>query len=210
ATILGAFILALLPSVGGGVIRDLAFGRFPVWIIQNPRSILILLVLVFVGFIFIRLQKKICPNLSDKTFRITSHLIVFADAIGLAVFSVTGVIVSLVVKADPLWLWGPFLAFLTGAGGGMLRDLFIRSKNVSVVYGEIYGEMAIIWGAVLSIYLIITAGNTDPTHIRNAVILVVIGNVISQLCIHYFKVPNIRFGTSSDAQDPTENKESER
>ena len=47
--------------------------------------------------------------------------IAFFDALGLAAFTVIGVVVAVESRSNPLWLWGPLLAALTGAGGGIIR-----------------------------------------------------------------------------------------
>jgi polar amino acid transport system substrate-binding protein len=48
----GAIVLAALPAVGGGVIRDLVNGRSPVGIIQSPQLFLMVIGTAFVGFLF--------------------------------------------------------------------------------------------------------------------------------------------------------------
>jgi polar amino acid transport system substrate-binding protein len=193
-SILGAFLLAFIPSVGGGIIRDITFGRYPIWIVQNKSYMMMLMFIVVTGFIFMKIQQRFFNGGSKKLHSFSDHAIVIADAAGLAVFTVVGVIVSMLVKTDPLWFWGPFIALLTGAGGGMLRDLIIKTRKVGIIYGEIYGELAVVWGAVLSIYLTLTVDDTRPERIQYAVVFCVIGCFISRLIIYYFKFQNIIFG----------------
>ncbi|CAO4838466.1 MAG: hypothetical protein CNLJKLNK_00036 [Holosporales bacterium] len=193
-TLLGAFMLAFVPSVGGGVIRDVMFNRHPIWIVQNKNYMILFIVVVLVGFLFIKMYDHFNFKKNKKLHDLSDHIIVIADALGLAVFTVSGVLVSMIVKTDPLWLWGPVFALLTGAGGGMLRDIVVKSKNVDILYGEIYGELSIIWGGILSVYLSFTAQDTNPDRIVHAVIFCVIGCFLTRMLLHYCKVSNIVFG----------------
>jgi polar amino acid transport system substrate-binding protein len=49
--IVGALLLAALPAVGGGVVRDLITGRHPVGILRSPVYLLIVLFVVLFGYI---------------------------------------------------------------------------------------------------------------------------------------------------------------
>ena len=53
------------------------------------------------------------------------------DAIGLAAFTVTGVVVVMDTGAQPLWLWGPIAAVLTSSSGGLMRDLFRDDRTTA-------------------------------------------------------------------------------
>ncbi len=193
-TLLGAFLLAFLPAVGGGVLRDISFGRYPIWIVQNKSYMFLLIGVVLVGFLILKIFEKFHIKTPKKFYNFTENVMVVTDAIGLSVFTIVGVIISMVVKTDPLWLWGPFFAFLTGAGGGMLRDIFVKTKNVDIICGEIYAELAILWGLIFSIYLTYTVDDIRPEKITHAVIFCFFGCFITRMIFHYFKVPNIRFG----------------
>jgi hypothetical protein len=69
------------------------------------------------------------------------------------IFSVIGVIVAVESGASPLWLWGPLLAMLTGAGGGIMRDVIRADSNMPSLKGEFYAEVALIWGFLFSLFL---------------------------------------------------------
>jgi len=128
--------------------------------------------------------------LSPKIFEV---ILVVTDAIGLAAFTVTGVLVSLIVKADPLWLWGPFFAFLTGAGGGILRDVIVKNQQVGAIHGPIYSEIAVCWGTLFSLYLTFIVNDVDPVKIKIAVMVTVIAAFCTRILIYYFNVSNIYY-----------------
>lgn len=198
-TLFGAIILAILPSLGGGLIRDVIFGRNPVGALQSPIYLSTVLLTVLTGFIFIKLlnhyrkNHEIPREIEDAILSHASILLIITDAIGLATFTVIGVMVSLLAKATPLWLWGPFFAFVTGAGGGILRDMLSKTRYIEALEGEFYGELAIFWGFLLSLYILISTNQAVPEHIEYAVIVTILGVFISRLVIHFMHVPNINF-----------------
>lgn len=199
ASLFGTFILALLPSFGGGVLRDVIFGRYPVWFVQANFYILLVLVIVVLGFFltkFISKNAHLFSHHSNKKYfspKIFEVMLMITDAIGLAAFTVTGVLVSLIVKADPLWLWGPFFAFLTGAGGGILRDVIVKDHQVGAIHGQIYSEIAIFWGAFFSIYLTFIVNDVDPVKIKIAVVVTIISALLTRILIYYFGISNIYY-----------------
>jgi polar amino acid transport system substrate-binding protein len=199
ASLFGTFLLCLLPSFGGGVLRDVIFGRFPVWFMLAKHYLILVICISVIGFELVRIYRKFGHHFTKffpqtkkiHATKVFDVLLTITDAAGLAAFTVTGVLVSLIVKTDPLWLWGPFFAFLTGAGGGMMRDLFVRDQKITAINGGLYGEIAIFWGLILSLYLTYTAHDVDPFQLEIAVILVIVLEFISRLLIYYFNVPNI-------------------
>jgi polar amino acid transport system substrate-binding protein len=203
ATLFGALILAILPSLGGGLMRDVIFGRTPVGALQSPMYLLSVLLTVIVGFIviklltFLRRQYEVPGEIEDFIRKQANHVLIITDAIGLAMFTVTGVIISLLMKADPLWLWGPFFAFLTGAGGGILRDMLSKTRYIAALEGELYGEIAIIWGLFLSMFVMISSKNIEPEYIQYAVVITILGVFFSRMVVHFMRIPNARFGRES-------------
>lgn len=199
ATLFGALIFAILPSLGGGLMRDVIFGRNPVGALQSPIYLCSVLLTVLVGFATIKLlshlrrRYEIPGEIEDVIRRQASHILIITDAIGLATFTVTGVIVSLLAKADPLWLWGPFFAFLTGAGGGILRDMLSKARYIAALEGELYGEIAIIWGFFLSIFIMSRFKDIQPEYIQQAVIVTILGAFLTRIIVHFMHVPNARF-----------------
>ena len=198
-TLFGAFILAILPSLGGGLIRDIIFGRNPVTALQSPVYLLAVIITVLSGFIFLKIlnhyrkRNKISREVEDLILGHAAILLTITDAIGLATFTVIGVMVSLLAKANPLWLWGPFFAFVTGAGGGILRDMLSKKRYIEALEGEFYGEIAIIWGFFLSIYILLSTKQAQPEYIEYAVVVTILGVFISRLLVHYLRLPNLTF-----------------
>ncbi|MBP6986298.1 MAG: transporter substrate-binding domain-containing protein [Alphaproteobacteria bacterium] len=198
STLFGAFIFALLPSLGGGMIRDIIFDRKPLGAMASPTLLLIVIGTVLFGFASIRLvnyiQKYYDLNIfKEKGAATAQTVLMFCDGLGLAAFTVIGIVVSVMAKVSPLWLWGAFFAFLTGAGGGILRDLLSKNRHIVSLQGDIYPEIAIVWGMILALFLSTQAQTINPDPIRYMVFITVIGAFITRVLVYYFKVPNIYF-----------------
>lgn len=180
--IFGAFVLAALPAVGGGVLRDLITNRDPIGLLQSPVYLLVILLTVILGYIVIKFFAMHGTSLHKSSIyksmtlrRIINHAILVSDALGLAAFTVTGVVVALGTNSDPLWLWGPCLAVLTAAGGGILRDVLRSEPDIASLKGEFYPEIAFIWGLFLSFYLTWQSQKIEPDEIFIGIIITIVG-----------------------------------
>ena len=133
----GAFILTLLPAAGGGTLRDLLIGRMP-FIFQDPVFIHVILAVLIVGTVISRFTAG--QTIASKEF--DKARTVF-DAIGMAAYATVGATVA--VLADLYWIWVPFCAALTCAGGGMLLDV-VTGREPRTFQGEPYEEIAVAGG----------------------------------------------------------------
>ena len=195
STLFGTFLLAMLPSVGGGIMRDVLINRDEVGLFLTPSYMYYIIVLVLIGFSAIRLleyyNKK--TNEDGLIIKFWDNILVIGDALGQAAFVVTGVSIVIMARIEPIELWGPFFAFLTANGGGILRDLIRKEHDISCLSGSINAEISILWGLVFSIYLDLTSHNPDPNGIKNAVIIIAVGAFVTRLAAHYLKIPNLKF-----------------
>ena len=121
ADIFGVLFLSLITALGGGVIRDLLLGVHPPRMFTSFTYVAVALgcgLLLFLGAW--RHRDAYVKNEG----RIDRFVNIF-DALGLAVFSVSGV--QLAAEAygmdNPLLL--AMMGMTTGVGGGMLRDMMI-------------------------------------------------------------------------------------
>jgi len=143
----GAFILTLLPAVGGGTLRDLLVGgdRHPPFIFNDPIYIYIVFAIVVVGSVVTRYMYL--PKVIRRQF---DRILLITDTIGLAAFTVIGAKVAII--ADLEWYWAPVCAALTCAGGGMLLDV-VTGREPRTFKGEPYEECAIVGGLLLIVLL---------------------------------------------------------
>ena len=196
STLFGTFIFAMLPSVGGGILRDIMINRGEVvGIFLTPFYMYCIIVVVVVGFWMVRLFNFYGkPDKDDEAmYKFWDNVLVFSDALGQAAFIVTGVVVVVIEKISPLWLWGPFFAFMTANGGGIIRDLMRKDRVITCMTGEISSEISLIWGFLFGVFLEYSAHNPTPDKIKLAVVMVVAGAFLTRVVTHYLKVSNIHF-----------------
>jgi polar amino acid transport system substrate-binding protein len=199
----GAIVLASLPGVGGGVLRDIISGRASIGLMRAPTYMMAVIVTVMVGYVLIqimgfwndRVRKKTdfygiqnqAPSLSEKAF---NALIEFLDTLGLSTLSIIGVIVALETQSSPLWLWGPIFAAITSAGGGIIRDMVRADPNNPSLKGSFYPIIAIIWGFIFSMFIIWYSNrlNYYPDEIFKAVMIVIAGSFVTRVIAIFLKL----------------------
>ena len=132
----GAFVLALLPAVGGGTIRDLLIGgdRHPPFIIQEPAYLYTVLGVMVAGTLLSRVQWA--ETAQSGHF---ARLRLLFDTLGLATFAIIGAQIALMANLP--WYWVPISAALTCSGGGMLLDV-VTGREPVTFQGEAYEEIA--------------------------------------------------------------------
>jgi polar amino acid transport system substrate-binding protein len=204
-SLVGAMVLSALPAVGGGALRDLLVDRHPLGVLSTPLYLCLVGGTVLAGLGIIRLA-----GLARKHgWRIARHRLAsnpamfrnlheFSDAIGMSVFTVSGVAVAITMDATPLWLWGPILAMLTAAGGGILRDIVRQSGSVSSLKDEFYAEVPLIWGFLLSVFLLTRPTQLVPEQVGLAIICTVIGAFVTRIVVVVFGLRSPPFGWRRD------------
>ena len=136
--ILGAFTLAFVSGVGGGLLRDSVFLSQPPAVMQDPRYLLAVLAAVAVGVLFHRFAQRF------------GRLVAYVDAIALAVYAVVGADKAMVAGTAPL---AAVLIGMTNAvGGGLLRDILVRDEPLLFKPGQFY-VLAALGGCTLFVVL---------------------------------------------------------
>jgi len=122
----GLVVLASITAVGGGTLRDLVLGEDVFWV-KGSAAIWAALVGAGLMFLFAR--------------RLESRLkwLVWADAAGLALFSVVGAEKALVISDSALI--AVMLGVATGVAGGIIRDV-ICNEIPFVLKEEVYATAA--------------------------------------------------------------------
>jgi polar amino acid transport system substrate-binding protein len=203
-SLLGAFVLAVLPAVGGGVMRDLLVGRAPIAILASPVPLLLVMGTVLGSFVlfrlfsygdarFERLRRWERGRAAARRIISLRNIYEVTDALGLAAFTVVGVAVAVRYGAEPLWLWGPLCAALTGAGGGILRDVIRADSNNPALRTSIYAEVCLVWGLALSVMVDWLAREERPEYLRLAVIATVLGAFVTRMAVVLLRASSPRF-----------------
>ncbi|MBV8837696.1 MAG: transporter substrate-binding domain-containing protein [Alphaproteobacteria bacterium] len=184
-SLFGALILAALPTVGGGVIRDLLLQRDTIGVVRNPQALLIVFATVMVGMLVIRLLQDVRVDPLARHLKKHAHIgvriVELCDALGLAAFTVVSVVVVLDTAARPIWLWGPVAAAIGGSFGGLMRDLFRHDRVVTNLRGAFYPEIAVIWGLAFTLFLEWEGERLQPDEIKWGVIVAIVGCFLTRL-----------------------------
>ncbi|MBO4982056.1 MAG: TRIC cation channel family protein [Lachnospiraceae bacterium] len=157
--IFGVNVLAIITAVGGGCIRDLIIGNTPPVMFREPVYALVAMITCNVLILLFYLNRR---HLTGIFFQSYERLMLILDAIGLGIFTVTGVSTGMHTPYyDNLFLV-VFLGVITGVGGGVLRDILAVQKPyilVKHVYAcaSLLGALccALLWpfGSILAIWV---------------------------------------------------------
>ena len=135
----GVYLLGIVTAFGGGAVRNVLLG-LPVSTLWNQEMMFqIALAVITIFFIF--------PHNLVKHWHRWGNI---TDAIGLAAFAITGALHA--VKLDLGIGATIFAAILTGAGGGIIRDLLAHRKP-TVLRDEIYAMWAALGGLMVGLNL---------------------------------------------------------
>jgi polar amino acid transport system substrate-binding protein len=197
-SLFGALVLAALPSIGGGIMRDILIMRetlsavkSPVYLATSLATVMFFYVVFHLEDWYRRTKKRTHGHEHMFIGRNTNRAAIeFFDALGMSTFAVVGVIVAVEAKIEPLWMWGPLLAALTGAGGGILRDVIRADADNPGLKGSFYAEVALIWGLILSLFLnwYSFLPKYEPSHLTFAVVGVIFGGLATRIAVVYYKI----------------------
>ena len=141
ADIFGVLFLAVTTALGGGVIRDVLIGRIPPVMFVSYWYLLISVVAALAVFIDAYLRSEKYKLHLDKLDAVNN---VF-DAIGLAVFTVSGMNAAMPVSDNVILVL--FVGMCTGVGGGMLRDVMTNTMP-KVIRKRVYAVASLIGGGL--------------------------------------------------------------
>lgn len=163
--IVGITFVATVTGVGGGTVRDLLLGATPVAWVTNPRDIAICIVCAVVVSLF---NKQLAGR--------RLQWLLYADAMGLALFAVLGTVTASAAGAHPL------VAVLFGAMsasfGGIIRDIMCNDTPV-IFERDIYVSAALLSGGVFILL-------PDMLNFELRVLFGVLAGLVLRLCAIWF------------------------
>lgn len=142
----GTIVLAVCTATGGGVLRDLMVGNIPPYMFRNPLFVGIAALVALVVFFLLYLHTKM-PKILSMVY---DKMLFWFDTLGLAAFTVDGVMVGIRRGYEDNAFLLVFLGFLTAVGGGTLRDV-LAGRIPDIFLKHIYAVAAIAGGMTMTL-----------------------------------------------------------
>jgi uncharacterized membrane protein YeiH len=127
--LLGVAVLSTVTAIGGGTTRDVLLNRHPVFWINDPTYLVVILAAAALTLLYVRFREP--PR--------TSLLV--ADALGLALFTISGAQVA--EERNLPGLIVVVMGTITGSAGGLLRDVLSAEVPVLFRQTDLYATAAI-------------------------------------------------------------------
>lgn len=153
----GAYVVGVTTAIGGGTMRDLLLSQSPFWM-TNP----IYLICSAIGLLWVIVFRRILVRQNNTWF--------LFDTLGLAIFTITGIEKTL-SAGFPFWA-AIIMGTLTGAGGGVFRDVLINEVPL-IFRKEIYALACVIGGLAYFICYHLGMGNVSTGLICGIVVVVI-------------------------------------
>ncbi len=180
--IFGVNVLAVTTACGGGMIRDLIIGCIPPMMFQNPRFVLVAVIVANIVFLLAYRHRHI-PR---KFARVYDEMLFWFDTLGLAAFTVDGVMAGVRAGFGENHFLICFLGFITAVGGGALRDV-MASQMPDIFRKHIYAVAAIA-GAVLMALVLHFSGAENAAMVAGFLLVL----VLRKLAAHFrWNLPKI-------------------
>lgn len=129
----GILILSMITATGGGITRDVVIGSLPPLSLVNP------------AYFIAAFASGICVFLFYSRISSLKNSIRFFDALGLGIFTVSGIQAAQMAGLNPLSV--VLLGTLTGIGGGIYRD--VLSGTIPFVFQkELYASISLTGGVL--------------------------------------------------------------
>lgn len=133
----GVTFIGFITAIGGGSMRDILLGSYPLVWIQNVHFLYVILIGIALASLFF-----------NQFIKIRRKLFIF-DTLGIAMFTIIGTEKSIAFGVDPAIaaIMGMFSAIM----GGMIRD--ILTNEVPIIFRKEIYATACLAGAILYLLL---------------------------------------------------------
>jgi uncharacterized membrane protein YeiH len=124
----GFIMLGTVTGIGGGTIRDLLLDIHPILWMEKPAYLILCAIVSLAAFFTVHLVQS------------RYRWILWLDAVGLALFAVTGAERAIRVGVDPIV--AIVMGMITACFGGIIRDILGHERSIIFSY-EIYVTAAL-------------------------------------------------------------------
>lgn len=166
--IFGVLVLSAITALGGGCIRDVLIGSLPPRMFSDYRYVIAATVVA----LFVFVVAYIFRDLYEKGQKTVDSVNNYIDAVGLGIFTVTGVQVAIESGYKSNAILAICLGVITGIGGGVLRDVML-GEIPFVLKKRIYALASIAGGITYYSLSFTSLGRTRSIIIAVAVTFVI-------------------------------------
>ncbi len=160
--LVGTLIIGFVTAIGGGTLRDLLIGRFPVgWL--NDRNYFIV---IFIGYL-------IAYIFQNKVVRFKRSMFLF-DTIGIGLFTILGIQIALQYKLNVEVCL--IMGVISACFGGVIRD--VLTNEIPLIFrNEIYATACLIGGVVYLVLMKISS--FENLNIISSILIVILVRYLS-------------------------------
>ncbi len=133
--IFGLIVTAIVTAIGGGTVRDLLLDHRPVFWIANTT------------FLWLPALVAVATAAYARVWAVPTYSLTLADALGLALFTVSGA--KLALNDHYAFLIVVLMGMVTGVAGGAIRDV-LCGEIPRIFKGEIYATVSLLGAAVFA------------------------------------------------------------
>jgi len=173
---IGVMVLAIVTATGGGTLRDVLMDRHPVFWISDP------------SFIGASIAAAAATWLWVRRFPPPDKALQYADALGLAFFSIAGARIAEAAGLSPFIC--VIMGALTGCAGGLIRDVLVAEVPLIFRQSELYVTACL---AGIGVHLLLAAFGIPPelssiTGIAT-IALIRIASIRHRITLPVFQIP---------------------
>ena len=133
--IFGLIVTAMVSAVGGGTVRDLLLDHRPVFWIANTT------------YLWLPALVAVATAAYARSWRVPTYSLTLADALGLALFTISGA--RLALNDGYAFLIVVLMGATTGVAGGALRDV-LCGEIPRIFKGEVYATVSLLGASVFA------------------------------------------------------------
>ena len=165
---LGIIVLSITTSFGGGIIRDILIGQTPPFLFLDLSQAWVVCWISISMFVIFKMNWNTYIPLASKIY---DDILNAVDAIGLGLFTVTGINKGIAAGYEEYTLFCAFLGVITGVGGGILRDI-LSGQTPIVLQKNIYVSASIA-GAICYLSLSSAIGDNYALIISSTIVVII-------------------------------------
>lgn len=154
--LIGVMVISVATAVGGGTVRDVLLDRNPVfWLADNT-------------YVLVSLAAGLLTWAYTRRWPPPHRLLLTVDALGLALFTVAGI--QIAQQAGQTQIVCLIMGVITGAAGGVVRDVLCGEIPLIFRRGELYASASALGGMLYLVLAWLSVGTDINTLITATLI----------------------------------------